>query len=177
MIDLNEFKQAMASFPSGVVIAATLDREGEPWGFTASSFSSVSLDPPLVLVCPAKEADCYHAFATAPMFTISMLRAQDEALARLFATRGASKFEGAQFAPGEHGLPVMRDAVASLVCRKFADHDCGDHTIIVGEVLSVCLGSRQDALVYYRRNYWRFAQRRWLEPSAARAEGTDLGNE
>jgi flavin reductase ActVB len=177
MIDLNEFKHAMASFPSGVVIAATLDREGEPWGFTASSFSSVSLDPPLVLVCLAKGADCHHAFATAVMFTINILRAQDEVLARLFATRGASKFEGAEFSPGEHGLPVMRDAVASLVCRKFAEYDCGDHTILVGEVQSVCIGSRQDALVYYRRNYWRFAGRHQVEPCAARPAGTGFGDE
>ncbi len=168
MIDLNAFKQAMGSFPTGVVIAATLDREGESWGFTANSFSSVSLDPPLVLVCLGKEADCHRAFATARMFSINILRSQDEALARLFATRGASKFEAAQFTPGEHGLPVMRDAVATLVCRKFAEYDGGDHTIIVGEVESVCTGPRQDALVYYRRNYWRFAQQDELEPSAAR---------
>ncbi|MGB5104194.1 MAG: flavin reductase family protein [Steroidobacteraceae bacterium] len=155
MIDPDAFKQAMSSFPTGVVIAATLDGEGEPWGFTASSFSSVSLDPPLVLVCLAKDADCHPAFAAARAFSISILRAGDEALARLFATRGASKFACGEFTTGEHGLPLMPSAVAALACRKFADFDCGDHTVIVGEVESVRHGSPEDALVYYRRDYWR----------------------
>lgn len=155
MIDPDAFKQAMSSFPTGVVIAATLDGEGEPWGFTASSFSSVSLDPPLVLVCLAKDADCHPAFAAARAFSISILRAGDEALARLFATRGASKFACGEFTTGEHGLPLMPSAVAALACGKFADFDCGDHTVIVGEVESVRHGSPEDALVYYRRDYWR----------------------
>lgn len=158
MIDQDAFKQAMSSFPSGVVIVATLDGEGVPWGFTASSFSSVSLDPPLVLVCLAKDADCHAAFAAARVFSISILRCGDEALARLFATRGVSKFQGGEFTTGEHGLPLMPAAVAALECRKFADFDCGDHMVIVGEVESVYLGSPDDALVYYRRDYWRLGK-------------------
>lgn len=155
MIDQDAFREAMSGFPTGVVIAATLDGAGEPWGFTASSFSSVSLDPPLVLVCLAKDADCHPAFAAARAFSISILRSSDEALARLFATRGVSKFEGGEFTTGDHGLPLIPAAVAALACRKYADFDCGDHTVIVGEVESVCLGSPDDALVYYRRDYWR----------------------
>lgn len=158
MIDQDAFKQALCSFPTGVVIAATLGSDGEPWGFTASSFTSVSLDPPLVLVCLAKGADCHHAFAAARRFSINILRSGDETLARLFATRGVSKFEGDEFTTGGHGPPVMRNAVAAIVCRKYADHDGGDHTIIVGEVESLTQASPADALVYYRRDYWQLAR-------------------
>jgi flavin reductase ActVB len=166
MIDTDDFRHAMSSFPSGVVIATCLDAEGNPWGLTASSFSSVSLEPPLVLVCPAKAADCHGAFLAAQSFAINILRAEDEALARRFATRGARKFEGSEFEAAEHGLPVLRESVASLVCRKFAEHDCGDHTVVVGEVQSVRLGRATDAIVYYRRRYWNFARDGRLRPSA-----------
>jgi len=157
MIHASAFKEAMGRFPSGVVIATTLDREGKPWGFTASSFSSVSLDPPLVLVCLAKTAECHAAFVAARLFSINILAADGEALARRFAMRGARKFDGDEFFVGEHGLPVIRTAVAALVCRKFADYDGGDHTIIVGEVQSVNHVAAGDAMVYFRRKFWRLA--------------------
>jgi flavin reductase ActVB len=159
MIDVGAFKQAMGRFPSGVVIATTVDGAGRPWGFTASSFSSVSLDPPLVLVCPAKTAECYTAFSAATVFSINILGSGDEALARRFATRGAPKFDGDDFGTGEHGLPLIRSAVATLICRKFADHDCGDHSVIVGEVQSVRLAEGGDSLVYYRQKFGRFAEK------------------
>jgi flavin reductase ActVB len=147
----------MGSFPSGVVIVTTLDGEGKPWGFTASSFSSVSLDPPLILVCPAKSAECHAVFSGAPLFAVSILRSSDEGLARRFATRGAPKFDGDEIVVGAHGLLLIRHAVATLLCRKYADYDGGDHSIIVGEVQSVNLGAANDAMVYYRRQYWRLA--------------------
>ena len=156
MVDLSTFKQAMGSFPSGVVIAATLDAVGKPWGFTASAFSSVSLDPPLVLVCPAKSAECHAVFLAAEVFSVSILAGTDEALAKRFATRGISKFVGDEFVVAEHGLPLVRGAIASLVCRKFASHDCGDHTVIVGEVQSLRVAPAGDSMVYYRRKYWQF---------------------
>jgi flavin reductase ActVB len=174
MVDLSTFKRAMGSFPSGVVIAITRDAGGEPWGFTASSFSSVSLDPPLVLLCLGKSAECHAAFAAAVHFSVSILAAGDEALATRFATRGASKFQGDGLVVAEHGLPLVRDAVASLVCRKFANHDCGDHTVIVGEVLSVCLAPAGDSMVYYRGHYGQFTSRE-VDLRTAAAPGAPIG--
>ena len=157
MIDAETFKRAMGDFPSGVVIATTLDGRGKAWGFTASSFSSVSLDPPLIQVCLARAADCHAAFIAARLFSISILGADGEALARRFATRGARKFDGDELVIGEHGLPLVRGAVAVLVCRKFADYDGGDHSIIVGEVQSVSHETTSDAMLYFRRKFWRFS--------------------
>lgn len=177
MIDQDAFKQAMCSFPTGVVIAAALDSDGEPWGFTASSFSSVSLDPPLVLVCLAKIADCHCAFTSARMFSINILRSSDEALARRFATRGVSKFEGDEFTACEDGPPVMGNAVAALVCRRYADHDCGDHTIIVGEVKSIVQASPEDALVYYRRDYWQLSRTAGVQAEAPQPAASGAARE
>jgi flavin reductase ActVB len=134
-----------------------VDGAGQPWGFTASSFSSVSLDPPLILVCPAKTAECYAAFKAATFFSINILNSDDEAVARRFATRGAAKFAGDDFVAGAHGLPLLRSAVAALVCRKFMDQDCGDHCVIVGEVESVRFAPSGNSLVYYRQKFWEFA--------------------
>jgi flavin reductase ActVB len=156
MIDPDAFKTAMGSFPCGVVIATTLDPQGQPWGFTASSFASVSLEPPLVLVCLARSAECHARFAVAQRFSISILAARDEALARRFATRGAPKFAGDEFVLDAHGLPLIRNAVAALTCRKFSEYGCGDHSVIIGEVQAVDLGGEGEAAVYYRQRFWRF---------------------
>lgn len=156
MMDIAAFKRAMASFPSGVVVVTTTDAEGKAWGFTASSFSSVSLDPPLVLVCLATTAECYAAFENARLVSINILRTEDELLARRFATRGARKFEGDDLVAGPHGMPLVRDAVASLICRKFNELLCGDHRIIVAQVDEVRCNDEADAMVHYRRSFWRF---------------------
>jgi flavin reductase (DIM6/NTAB) family NADH-FMN oxidoreductase RutF len=179
MIDVSAFKKAMGRFPSGVVIATTVDGAGRPWGFTASSFSSVSLDPPLILVCPAKAAECHAAFIAATVFSINMLGSDGEAMARRFATRGVSKFESDDVVPGEQGLPLIRSAVATLICRKFADHDCGDHSLIVGKVQSVKLAEGGDSLVYYRQKYGCFAERpaRELGRMTASASSTQRARE
>jgi flavin reductase ActVB len=170
MLDAGSFKRAMSRFPSGVVIATALDARGRPWGFTATSFASVSLDPPLVLVCPAKTADCHGVFTAAGHFAINILASDHEAEAQRFATRGVDKFAGDEFDVGEHALPLLRTAIASLVCRTYAQHDAGDHTLLLGQVTSVRLGPASDPVVYYRRQYWHFAKDKQELHSAGLAE-------
>jgi flavin reductase ActVB len=148
------FKEAFARFPSGVVIATMIDAQGQARGFTASSFSSVSLDPPLVLVCLSTAAECYPAFLAAERFAISLLRPRHEEVARAFATRGADKFSLGDFVSAPHGLPVLKDALATMVCRKVHDYLCGDHSILLGEIEAADIGDGSDALVYYRRRFW-----------------------
>ncbi|MEO8298326.1 MAG: flavin reductase family protein [Burkholderiales bacterium] len=156
MIDPAAFKAAMGSFPAGVVIATSRDADDRPVGFTASSFSSVSLDPPLVLVCLAKSAACYVAFQAAQHFAINILRAGDDALALRFATRGAAKFEGDDFTLDAHRMPLARRAITQLSCRKHAQHDAGDHIILVGQVEAVQMDTTHDPMVYFGRSFWRF---------------------
>lgn len=169
MTDIATFKQVMGSFPSGLVIATTRDECGKAWGFTASSFSSVSLDPPLVLFCPARTAASHDAFAAAESFAINILSSEDELVARRFATPGAAKFACDDVIEGANGLPLIRNALAHLVCGRFANYDGGDHSIIVGRVMSASLRAGE-ALVYYRRNYWQFASSLACPQMAASAD-------
>jgi flavin reductase (DIM6/NTAB) family NADH-FMN oxidoreductase RutF/ADP-ribose pyrophosphatase YjhB (NUDIX family) len=151
------FKEAMSRFPSGVVIATTRDAHGKAWGFTASSFSSVSLEPPLILICLSKAADCHQVFRSTSWFAVNVLSAADEPLAAAFARRGADKFAHSSFSLDEHGSPLLPSAVATMTCQKFDAYDCGDHSVIVGRVSVARLGPDNDPMVYAGRAFGRFA--------------------
>ena len=148
------FRDAMASFPAGVTITTTMDGDGRWWGFTASAFCSLSADPPLVLVCLAKSAECYQTFMGSEQIAIHIVQPDLELLAKKFATRGADKFTGSGFGLSARGLPVMPDAAAVLECSVFARYDGGDHTIIVGRVEVAILGAHSP-VVYFRRDFHR----------------------
>jgi flavin reductase (DIM6/NTAB) family NADH-FMN oxidoreductase RutF/ADP-ribose pyrophosphatase YjhB (NUDIX family) len=156
-VDLATFKDAMSRFPSGVVVVTTRDSKGKPWGFTANSLSSVSLDPPLVLVSLARFAECYQAFNSAEWFAISVLSAEDEVTAARFAKRGADEFVGLDVETDQHGSPLLPSAVATLTCQRFNVHDCGDHAVFVGRVTKAGLGLDDSPMVYSSRRFGRFA--------------------
>lgn len=151
-VETDDFRQAMACFPSGVTIVTT--EVGTRWGFTASSFTALSLEPPLVLVCLDRRAECHPAFTTAPTFAISVVAAGQEGVARAFATKGADKFGGSDFVPGPvTGAPTLAGAAAVLECRAVARHPGGDHMILVGEVVSA-RSETADPVVYHGRSFW-----------------------
>lgn len=133
-LDTDTFRQALSRFASGVTIVTTLGDDGRPWGFTASAFSSLSLDPPLILVCLANTAECHPHFATTDSFAVNILRHEHRPLAELFAARGADKFGGEDFVDGDDGLPTLPDALAVLSCNVYQRLEAGDHTILIGEV-------------------------------------------
>jgi len=149
----DELKRAFSLFPSGVVIATTRDTEGRPHGFTASSFSALSLDPPMLLVCIAHSAQCYAAFMHARHFAINILRPEHEALALRFATRGADKFAGDAFDVEMQGMPVLRDAAASFACRVAGRLPGGDHTILTGQVEASRCGRDGAAMLHFQRRF------------------------
>jgi flavin reductase ActVB len=142
----------MASFPSGATIVTTSDAAGDWWGFTASSFCSVSMDPPLVLTCLARSAQCFPAFAAAGRWNIHVLPHRHADLAVRFATRGADKFDGAGFVPDADGLPFRQDVSASLRCVAYSKADGGDHLVLMGQVEEVAIGSEMP-FVYFRRKF------------------------
>jgi flavin reductase ActVB len=146
-----EFRDAMASFPSGVTIVTTVDAAGTWWGFTATSFCSVSLDPPLVLVCLSKTAQCYMAFARADQWQVHILGPDHANLALRFATRGACKFSGAEFIANENREPVLPAATANLHCSTFETYSCGDHTVLIGLVQRAALTDTSPAVYFDRR--------------------------
>lgn len=131
-IDGKKFRDSMARFPSGVVIATTRDKDGYRWGFTASAFSSLSLNPPLLLVCLDNKADCHHAFVTADYFGVNVLRPQHKDVAMRFASKGTDKYADGDFRTSKHGVPLLEGALVAMECRMESILRGGDHTILVG---------------------------------------------
>ena len=146
------FKQAMASFPSGVTIVTTTAPDGRWWGFTATSFCSVSMDPPLVLVCLADTAECHPVFAEANRWIVHVVHPDHADLAIRFATRGADKFADSGFRADERGLPVLDRACVVLDCTPYARHEGGDHTILVGQVENTTVTEELPA-IFFRRSF------------------------
>jgi flavin reductase (DIM6/NTAB) family NADH-FMN oxidoreductase RutF len=133
-VDVHEFRRGLGQFASGVTVVTTRDANGRPQGLTASSFCSVSLDPPLVLVCIDNRIEARRAVLEAGLFAVSVLAESQESVSRQFAVGGPEKFLGIDLLPGENGAPLVAGALAHIECRLAAAHPAGDHTIFVGEV-------------------------------------------
>jgi flavin reductase ActVB len=153
MSSSTSFRAAMSRFPTGVVIVTTRGDGGTPYGFTASSFCSVSLEPPMVLVCLATSANCHPAFAATRDFAVSILRDGQQDLARRFATRSEDKFLVDGFAAGPNGSSVVEEALAVVECSVHARHEAGDHVIILGLVERVRLSEPGMPVVYFDRGF------------------------
>lgn len=157
MFEPREFRKVMSSFATGVTIATAALPDGTRAGLTVNSFTSVSLDPPLVLFCLDKRALSYGVFSKAAGYAINILTAQQEHVARAFAVpgQGPERWEHGQFIPGESGAPVLLDTLATIDCSLHAQHDGGDHAVMVGRVLS--MSSREGVpLLYWHSGYRHF---------------------
>ncbi len=143
------FKQAMGRFPTGVTITTAFDSEGAVAGMTASAFTSLSLDPLLVLMCPAKDAECYRPLTEASFFSIHILAGHQGELAWQFAKSGAEKTAGLTIATGPFGTPHIQGCLAYLECKHHALYDGGDHGILVGEVQHIELDAESTAPLVY----------------------------
>lgn len=148
----DEFRSVLGRFPSGVTVVTTKDRDGSDEGMTVSAFCSVSLDPPLVLICIEKTASAYIALTTAPGFVVNVLSASQEQIARRFSIIDIDRFEGVGYSRSPNGLAVLDDVLGIIECATFAMHDAGDHTIIVGEV-EAARAQNGTPLLYYRGGY------------------------
>jgi flavin reductase (DIM6/NTAB) family NADH-FMN oxidoreductase RutF len=150
-IDEAGFKQAMSFFASGVTIVTT-EHEGKPYGMTVASFASLSLHPPLVVVCIEKNVKSHDAIAASGRFGVSILdQAQAEVSGR-FASKVDNKFEGIDVRRGELDVPLIEGALCAIECRVQEQFPGGDHTIFVGEVVDAQT-TDGTPLVYYRSGY------------------------
>jgi 3-hydroxy-9,10-secoandrosta-1,3,5(10)-triene-9,17-dione monooxygenase reductase component len=155
-IDSARFRQVLGHFCSGITIITGMDGD-EPVGLTCQSFSSVSLDPPLILFCPGKASSSWPRIRDSGAFAVNILSAEQEDVCRLFATKGADKFRGVGWENGATGSPIIRDVLAWMDCRMDAEHDAGDHTIVVGRVVELHVADETDGpLLFYRGGYGRF---------------------
>ncbi|MGH3566950.1 MAG: flavin reductase family protein [Pseudonocardia sp.] len=151
--DSTAFRDAMARFPSGVTIVTTHDDSGTPHGFTASSFCSVSAEPPLVLVCLARSANSYPVFVRSNRFAISILQADHVEVARRFASKNTEKFACGEFARTASGATVLETASAVVECSVYRRYEAGDHMIMVGAVEHVSLTDVRAPVVYFDREF------------------------
>ena len=133
-IGKNELRTVMGHFGTGVTIITTFNREGTLHGLTANAFSSLSLVPPLCLVCVDKKAESYPSFDESKVFTVNILRDDQEELSRRFAVSGGEKFTGVAYRIGGNGAPILEHVIAWLECKITAAYDGGDHTIYIGEI-------------------------------------------
>jgi flavin reductase (DIM6/NTAB) family NADH-FMN oxidoreductase RutF len=157
--DARAFRNALGSFPTGVAIITTTGSDGQPVGLTCNSFSSVSLEPPLVswgLRISSKNLD---TFRQAGAFAINILAEDQKDLSARFASGTiVDKFDGVAHSRGHRGLPLIDDCVASFECDKFAEHLAGDHVLFLGQVARFAHGRQEDSLVFYKGAYMMLTQ-------------------
>ena len=148
----DEFRSALSRFASGVTVVTTKDETGKLHGITVSAFSSVSLDPPLVLVCIERSAGSHHVFQQTGVFVVNVLSADQRNLSERFASQTAERFEGVDMTLNIDGIPLLSNCLANLECRVKLTADGGDHSIFIGEVESASI-EEGDPLIYFRGDY------------------------
>jgi flavin reductase (DIM6/NTAB) family NADH-FMN oxidoreductase RutF len=148
----HEFRRACGRFATGVTIASVLDAQGVPHGLTVSSFTSVSLDPPLILICLGHDVTIIDVFRTARFFGISVLAENQRELSERFSRKHHDRFNGLEWLRGETGVPLLPGALALIECAVEQRLRAGDHDIFVGEMVSARV-TDGDPLIHFASRY------------------------
>ncbi len=151
-VDSDTFRDFCSRFASGVTITTVADPEGRPLGLTASSFTPVSLNPPLILVCIDHNSGVLHHFRKSSHFAVNILRDGQDAVSNQFAAKSKDRFDGVQWSPGTGGAPLLEDCLANIECLTHQIVDAGDHAVFFGEVLRARVADG-DPLLYFNRSY------------------------
>jgi len=151
-MEQKRFREICGSFTTGVTVVTTKDERGNPVGMTANSFTSLSLDPPLILFNIDKGASLYETFMKTDSLAINILSKEQQSLSKQFASSGIDRFDGVQYCKDKTGAPILSGVLAYFDCEIEHRYDGGDHTIIIGKVVS---GDSEDGepLVFYKGNY------------------------
>jgi flavin reductase (DIM6/NTAB) family NADH-FMN oxidoreductase RutF len=152
----DEFRTALSRFASGVTVVTTTDGHGKPFGMTVSAFSSLSLEPPLILICIDKKASGHGHFSPGSTFAVNILAEDQEEVSRRFASRDVDRFNGIGYRSGTTGVPLLEGAIARIECRVTDIYAGGDHTIVVGELVATEVSDGKP-LAYYRGGYAQLA--------------------
>jgi len=153
--DASTFRTVLGHFATGVVVVTAADG-GEPVGMACNSFTSVSLDPPLVLFCAAKTSTTYPRIQAAGRWAANVLGEDDEEICRLFAQKDTDRFAHVAYGIGATGAPVLERALAFVDCVTEVEHEAGDHLIVVGRVVELGYRAEGKPLLFYRGGYGRF---------------------
>lgn len=153
-LDPREFRNALGRFATGVCVITTEPAGGKPFGMTINSFSSVSLEPPLVLWSLQKNSECFAAFENTKQFAVNILSADQQAISNQFAKKGEHDLPEGSYSHGESGCVVLNDVITSFECEVDAVHEGGDHVIIVGRVLAMNnQADPRDPLLFFSGKY------------------------
>jgi 3-hydroxy-9,10-secoandrosta-1,3,5(10)-triene-9,17-dione monooxygenase reductase component len=153
-LDQARFREVLGHFATGVTIVTALE-EGEPVGFSCQSFAALSLNPPMVILAPAKSSTSWPRIARAGAFCVNILGEHQEAICRAFAVSGGDKFDGVDWTPGVTGSPLITGCLASVECTLGAIYEGGDHELVTGHVVTMEIGEGSP-LIFYRSGFGRF---------------------
>ncbi|MEO6225344.1 MAG: flavin reductase family protein [Sphingomicrobium sp.] len=153
--DPRTLRDALGCFATGVTVVTCLGDDGQPAGLTVNSFTSVSLDPPLLLVCLHKAASSAAALIGAERFAINVLQTGQQPASIRFAARDEDRFGDTQWSCGETGAPILAESLGVFECERFAVYDGGDHHILVGQVIKASFDGGLDPLLFFRGSYRR----------------------
>lgn len=153
--DARTLRDALGCFATGITVVTAMTPDGTPIGLTANSFTSVSLDPPLLLVCIANTASSGPILQQAEHFAVNVLQIGQQPVSTRFAGKGEDRFAASDWSEGENGAPVLAGSLSAFECRRHAVHEGGDHFILVGEVKRAQFDARRDPLLYFRGKYRR----------------------
>ena len=153
--DPRTLRAALGCFATGVTVVTCLTDTKAPAGLTVNSFTSVSLDPPLLLVCLAKEAASAAPLIAATCFAINVLQTGQQPASIRFSTRDEDRFGATAWSCGEAGAPILKDSLGVFECERYAVYDGGDHHILVGRVVKASFDASLDPLLYFRGRYRR----------------------
>jgi flavin reductase (DIM6/NTAB) family NADH-FMN oxidoreductase RutF len=153
--DQRTLRDALGCFATGVTVVTCVDEGGQPFGLTVNSFTSVSLDPPLLLVCVAKNARCGPALMRASHFAVNVLQTGQQPASIRFSTRDEDRFGATPWSTGETGAPLLMDSLCVFECERHAVHEGGDHDMVIGRVVRASFDANLDPLLYFRGRYRR----------------------
>lgn len=154
-IDPRRFREVCGQYATGVAVVTARCGEGRPAGVTVNSFTSVSLDPPLIQFSLDRKASVFPIFIDTAHFAVNVLSSEQRPLSSRFALK-SDAFEEVGYAAGSHGCPVLEGCIANIECEKFAVYDGGDHVIILGRVKQVHCAPANEPLLFFRGGYGTF---------------------
>ena len=150
-----EFRDALGLFPTGVAIVTTVDAQGQPAGITVNSFTSVSLDPPLILVSIARTSRNFDLFNQVDHFAVNLLRDEQRQISTAFASPTADRFGSVRHRAGHGNVPLIEAPLVAFECEAWARHEAGDHVLLLGKVLRLNHNPElpPKPLLYFRGQY------------------------
>jgi len=152
----SEYRRVLGHLPTGVTVLTAFLPDAAPTGMAANSVTSVSLDPPMILVCPAKASTTWPSIREAGQFCVNFMASHHADLSVRFAQRNVDRFAGVKWHPRPGG-PALDDAIAWLQCQIYDEHDAGDHTVVIAEVIEIEASPEGAPLVFFKGKYGTFS--------------------